>query len=120
MTLTSKGTKACLINFGLLSLIALCGCERPVQNSASPPPSALQSIERQEAKLDATVWRDERLAHEYEQVFVKLADDLRRAEDKAAVLAGFAFETIRIPGPKGSARKYELEIQAQEFTEERV
>src|SRR5688572_8962331 len=58
-------------------LILGTGCDRPStpQSSAppKPPPAAAQpaeSLEAQESRLNATVWRDEVLAGAYQRTFV--------------------------------------------------
>jgi len=100
-------------------LLSLCACKRqnPNLQSSSNQEETFKRIQEREAQLDSTVWRDEILAQEYEKTFTKLADDFRKAEDKLDVLAGFEFESIRIPAAKGSPVNYDLEIRLQAFDE---
>jgi len=47
--------------------------------------------------LDQTVWREETAAQQAEDVFVKLWDDLRAAEDKYVPLSRLVFSNITLP-----------------------
>src|SRR4051812_4435721 len=85
-------------------LLSFCACnrEQPNVRPASSSEQIVKHIQTRQGQLDATVWRDEILAQEYEKTFTKLADDFRKAENKLDVLATFEFQTIRIPPVKGS------------------
>jgi enediyne biosynthesis protein E4 len=48
----------------------------------------------QRKQLDETVWKDEILAQEHEDTFVKLWDDLRTGSDKFSVLKRFVFREM--------------------------
>jgi hypothetical protein len=53
-------------------------------------------LEATQTQLDQTVWAKERLAEQYEQVFIRLWDELRQAEDPFAVLGKFPFGDLRL------------------------
>jgi hypothetical protein len=50
--------------------------------------------------LDKTIWKDEVLSQEYEQVFVNLWDQLRAAKDKLKVVAEFPFQQLILGKPQ--------------------
>ena len=77
---------------------------------------AAQTLEQQEARMDATVWRDEILAQTYERTFVKLGDELRGATNKVAALARFDFEEIVAPKPAGTPAILPLGLRRQRFS----
>jgi len=98
----------------LLVGLLLGGCDRPaVPRAALSQTNA--SIEVREAELDRTVWKNEILAQQFEKTFVKLSDDVRRADDKLAVLSQFPFESIRLPKAIGTATKLILGMERQDF-----
>ena len=80
----------------------------------------LDSLEHREAQWDKTVWLDEILSQRYELAFVKLRDELIRATNKVAVLAGFDFGEIAVPSPKGTVSPLDLGIGLQEFDDART
>lgn len=49
---------------------------------------------REREEFDKTVWKEEALAQEHESVFVKLWDEIRRAEGKLSVLDDLRFEKL--------------------------
>ena len=49
----------------------------------------VNQIVAQRKELDETIWKDEELAQQYEEVFVKLWDNLRAAKHDWAVLETF-------------------------------
>jgi hypothetical protein len=55
---------------------------------------------QQQRHLDKTIWKDEVLSQEYEQVFVNLWDNLRAAEDKLAVVQEFPFQQLILGRPQ--------------------
>lgn len=64
-------------------------------------------LARRRAELDESVWKNERLAQEYEQAFVRMWDQMLEEERKAEgdplnVLAALEFDTIRIGTPSQS------------------
>src|SRR5687768_15405109 len=77
-------------------LLSACG---PQAAPASAPRTQPESLEKQEARLDATVWRDELNALEHERTFITLRNELRNATNKIAVLGGFEFDEISLPKP---------------------
>src|SRR6266513_2574169 len=100
----------------LFSIILLVGCRRESEIVApKDTQSKAAALQQEEARLDATVWRNEVLAQRHEKAFVELADNLRRAADKGAVLSHFEFENILVPRTKGPPTKYDLGIQLQQF-----
>ncbi len=54
-------------------------------------------IEAQQNELDATVWAKELLAEKYEQVFVRLWDELRANPEPFRVLSSFSFGELGLP-----------------------
>jgi hypothetical protein len=56
-------------------------------------------------RLDQTIWKDEVLAQEYEQVFVNLWDALRAADDKLKVVEEFAFPRLVLGQPEAPQSK---------------
>ena len=56
--------------------------------------NAAEEIKEQRRELDRTVWSEEVLAQEYEQLFVKLWDDLRQSKTPHQVLADFPFQSL--------------------------
>ena len=65
-------------------------------------------------KLDATVWKPERVAREYEATFVKLWDDLIAAKHEWKPLEIFDFGTLE-HGQLGAARELDWGIAQREF-----
>jgi enediyne biosynthesis protein E4 len=65
---------------------------------------------KERQQLDQTLWKDELLAQEYEQVFVELWDTLRAADDKLDVMAQFPFTEL-ILGSAQAPQPRELGIQ---------
>lgn len=104
----------------VVSLFFVSACKP--QQHADPPPqpdtNSLSAVLERDAEWDATVWREEVAAQHYEKTLVALADGIRRADDKAAVLANLPFETIRIPKAKGAPNQLPLNIQLQNFEPE--
>ncbi len=68
-------------------------------------PSTLEQWREKRARLDETVWADERLAQQYERTLVTLWDALLQADrrgertDKARILAELAVERVTIGTP---------------------
>jgi len=106
-----------MIVTGAIMITALLagGCSRSGEAPASSAPS-VDAVEAREAELDRTVWRDERLAENYEKTFVALADELRQAADKLAVFARFQFQAIHLPKPEGMPIQQLLGLERQEFS----
>jgi hypothetical protein len=105
----------CLIRAGVpLVGLLVGGCDRPTVPRAAPSRTNA-SIEAREAELDRTVWKNEVLAQQFEKTFVKLSDDVRRADDKLAVLSRFPFESVRLPKAIATATKLILGIERQGF-----
>src|SRR5215468_4524106 len=95
--------------------LGLEGCRANAWAAEPRATSATNPIARQFATLDATVWRDELLAQRHEAVFVQLADALRRAADRPAVLSAFEFESIQIPRRLGEPAVLTDGIRRQRF-----
>jgi hypothetical protein len=105
----------------LLSLGLFGGCRRdpdPVVESRPPVANrkTVETLAQQEARMDATVWRDEVLAQAYERTFVKLGDEVRGATNKVAALARFDFDEIVVAKPAGGPAMLPLGIRRQRFT----
>jgi hypothetical protein len=101
-----------------LLLLAGCGGGDDAAPPAAPPdaaeqagtlaerPASLEEWEAQRARLDETVWADERLAQDHERTIVALWDALleagRRGDEsgKKAALAGVAFDELTIGAPR--------------------
>ncbi len=79
--------------------------EEAVHTRATPPENGVREVLEQIETLDETVWKQERLAQEYEQTFVALWDRLRPAEDKFEPLAEFPFEAISLGKPGGTSAR---------------
>ena len=65
---------------------------------------AVFDLVRQRQELDQTIWRDEVLAQQYEDYFVRLWDKLRAASDKAGVLASEPFGQLVWGEPRETSR----------------
>ena len=99
-SLASRLVHRC-VEFALIGVLAFgLACGEGVDR-----PSSLEEWRAQRARLDETVWADERLAQEYEQSLVVLWDALLAADRrgdpsaKAEVLASVALERITIGKP---------------------
>lgn len=103
--------KRVLLSFILAALWPLAAAEIPFGAPQQPG----ESFEQLEARLDATIWKDEAEAQKYERVFVKLWDDFRAASNRVALLAQFQFGTITLPKPKGPQTPAGLGITVQAF-----
>ena len=66
-------------------------------------------------RLDQTVWKDEVLSQEYEQVFVNLWDALRAAQDKLKVVSAFSFKQLTL-GLAQKPQNKDLGIRATRFS----
>ncbi len=77
--------------------------------------AAHETFEQQEARLDATVWRNELLALKHEKVFFALRDQLRAASNKIEALARFPFGDIILPNPSTEPELLPLSIRKQRF-----
>jgi len=73
-------------------------------------------LEEERKLYNQTIWKEEELAQEHEETFVKLWDDLRLAKDKWQPLEEFQFNAIILGKPK-SPEKHEWDIQLTQFTE---
>jgi len=93
------------------------------KRGASGPPVAGQSaamdtvmaqhfldLERQDQRLDATVWAKEILAEQYEEYFIQLWDELRGSQDRFAILKRYAFGNLLL-GLPGAATRHGHEIR---------
>jgi hypothetical protein len=78
--------------------------------SAAARPSSLEAWRAQRARLDQTVWADEKLAQQYERTLVALWDALlaagRRGDPSAKieVLSSLEFETLAVGAPEAVER----------------
>lgn len=69
------------------------GGDRDIE-ADEPHPAVMRrfvELEAAQAQLDQSVWAPERLAEQYEQVFIRLWDQWRQAEEPFRVLADFPF-----------------------------
>ena len=86
--------------FVVCTLVCGLGC-----GEVDGRPSSLEQWRAQRARLDESVWANERLAQEYEQTLVALWDALLQADrrgepaDKAGILADLAVERVSIGTP---------------------
>ena len=85
------------------------------QDSSEELQAQASKLLEERKRLDQTVWKDEVLAQEYEQVFVNLWDELRAAEDKLKVLEGLGFSQLRLGQPKERQRK-DLDVHMTTFS----
>ncbi len=58
------------------------------------------AVEAEQNRLDQTVWAKERLAQRYEEVFIKLWDDLRNETNRFGVLENFSFGELQLGKPE--------------------
>ena len=87
-----------------------------------PSPKTFEGMMQQRAQLDNSVWATERLAQRYEQVLVRMWDDLLAQArlpdggDKYKILAEVPFrESIKVARPGGDATSYDLGIKFLEL-----
>jgi hypothetical protein len=101
----------------LLLLLGVCIASLPLvmQLSFFAPPPPQPSLQVQRQVLDATVWKDEVVAQDYEAPFIELWDRLRAPVDKRAVLEAFAFELLRL-GQAKAPRKLDHGMVEIEFS----
>ena len=69
---------------------------------------------KERTRLDATIWKDEVLSQEYEQVFVDLWDNLRAAQNKIKVVQEFPFEQLFLGKPQ-EAQSRDLGITVTQY-----
>ena len=81
---------------------------------ADDQPSTADELIRQRQELDNTVWALEVAAQKHEEAFVALWDNLRKADDKYAVLEAFPFERLAF-GSLRKAREYDGGIRVSEL-----
>ena len=74
------------------------------------------ALEAERRQVDQSVWALELLAEKHEDVFIKLWDDLRTQQDKAAVLAQFPFGEL-ILGDPGQATNLDHGIRTTRLRE---
>jgi hypothetical protein len=120
-----------ILLIALLLGVLACHDERQDALAAASPdarPSSLEAWRAQRARLDDTVWADERLAQQYEQTLVTLWDALlaagRRGDQSAKldVLSSLEFETLTLGTPRSVERldhdieRFELGTPRRELT----
>jgi hypothetical protein len=71
-------------------------------------------LQAQERELNQSVWADELLAQEYEQVFIDMWDRMRATTDKFPELASATFDQL-VFGQSGTLTEHELGIQETRF-----
>jgi hypothetical protein len=77
--------------------------DRP--DTAAPAVQAeLKKVLGEVERLDKTVWAKEVEAQKYEEFFIRLWDDFRKAQDKAAVLRNATFQTLAYGKPAGTSQ----------------
>ncbi len=59
----------------------------------------MSAIEAERKRWDETIWADEMVAERHEDLFVRLWDDLRNADDKFSVLGSFPFQQLVVGTP---------------------
>ena len=89
-------TLAVLSTLGVAGTLAACGW---MEDPRAEAERRSQELAAERQVLDATVWAEERLAQQYEAIFVSLWDSLRQAENPFGVLAGFELGEIEIGEP---------------------
>jgi hypothetical protein len=57
--------------------------------------SNLQSLVQDREEKETTVWRQETLAQEYEEAFIRLWDELRNSDEPESVFKAFSFNSIK-------------------------
>ncbi len=83
---------------------------RPAEERPFPVDTRIEQLKAERQKLDATVWKKEVIAQEYENIFIELWDDLRTRDDRYAVLAAFPFRQIILGEPvRRTAREWHIE-----------
>jgi hypothetical protein len=93
-------------------VMILSACNRKTEEGDSQ----LGLLEARE-ELDKTVWADEVRAQEYEKVFTKLWDQIRResGREKLAPLLEFPFETLQMP-TASSVKNLELGVSLRNYS----
>jgi len=66
--------------------------------------AAAEAIQKTREQRDSTIWKDERLAQDYETAFIKLWDDLRACGNLFQPLKDFRFESIERPNFSSSRK----------------
>ena len=114
---------------GILCGLILAGC-RPASREgetkpAEPPRSAkfpdattssVGGLGQELAARDQIHWSEEVAARAHEAIFVRLADDMRRSPEPAAVLAELPFDRILVPRSQGDPTATLLAISSQGFS----
>lgn len=59
-----------------------------------------RALQARERELDRTIWADEILAQEHEQVFIDIWDAMRRSANQLSVLSNVPFEALLIGTPE--------------------
>jgi hypothetical protein len=107
----------------LLLPIGIAGraaAEEASRSAGGDRPASLEEWKEHRARLDRTVWAEERLAQEHEATIVALWDALleaaRRGDEasKRAALASVPFDELRVGSPRTS-EEIELGIERQLF-----
>lgn len=76
-----------------------------------------RALEARERELEETVWADEILAQEHEQVFIDLWDSMRNATDPLAVMSNVPFDRLLI-GDSQAPTRHEHDIEVVRFAGE--
>ena len=91
---------------------------RQVSQREGPSEQAAAQVNQivaQRKELDETIWKDEELAQQYEEVFVKLWDDLRAAKHDWTVLETFRVGTMTLPEMVSKIVRHDWGIVEHQF-----
>ena len=75
-----------------------------------------RALQAQERELDQTIWADEMLAQEYEQVFIDMWDAMRHSTNQLSVLSNMSFGQLLIGAPEAPV-KHEHGIEVVRFAD---
>jgi hypothetical protein len=85
----------------------------PAKPAVAPAPAPAETETAKRARLDATVWKQEVQAQEYEERFIKLWDAMRaRLEDQQVILAEVPFTRLTLK-PFGPPEQHRYVSQAK-------
>lgn len=91
---------------------------RQVSQREGPSDKAAQQVKHivaQRKKMDETIWSQEELAQQYEEVFVQLWDELRNTKHDWAVLEDFSVGSVVLPKKDPKLIQHDWGISERQF-----